>query len=109
LWQQGIQAQFLISHIEDIECENKSLRSSIYDFRQFLKETTENNLSENTVQWLHALVLVDDTLLADSIVDVFRRWGLSHILAFSGLLIGIVVVLLYFCFVILNILSKYIV
>lgn len=106
LWQQGIQAQFLISHIEDIECENKSLRSSIYDFRQFLKETTENNLSENTVQWLHALVLGDDTLLDDSIVDVFRRWGLSHILAISGLHIGIVVGLIYFCFVRLNILTK---
>lgn len=106
LWQQGIQAQFLISHIEDIECENKSFRSSIYDFRQFLKETTKNNLSDSTVQWLHALVLGDDTLLDDSIVDVFRRWGLSHILAISGLHIGIVVGLIYFCFVRLNILTK---
>src|SRR5699024_2301097 len=104
--QQGIQAQFLISHIEDIECENKSLRSSIYDFRQFLKETTENNLSENTVKWLHALVLGDDTLLNDLIVDVFRRCGLSHILAISGLHIGIVFGLIYFCFVRLNILTK---
>src|SRR5699024_11299140 len=34
LWQQGIQAQFLISHIEDIKCENKSLRSSIYEYRK---------------------------------------------------------------------------
>src|SRR5699024_11005780 len=59
LWQQGIQAQFLISHIEDIECENKSIRSSIYYFRQFLKEITENTLSENAVQWIHAILCVD--------------------------------------------------
>src|SRR5699024_10191122 len=71
-----------------------------------LKETTENNLSENTVQWLHAIVLGDDTWLDDSIVNVFRRWGLSHILAISGVHIGIVVGFIYFCFVRLNILTK---
>src|SRR5699024_11580877 len=55
---------------------------------------------------LYSFVLGDDKLLDDSIVDVFRRCGLSHILAISGLHIGIVVSLIYFCFVRLNILTK---
>lgn len=106
LWQQGIRAQFLIDHPESIECVNGSFRSSIYDLREYLLESTENRLSDDTVKWLHALVLGNDTLLDENVIDVFRRWGLSHILAISGLHIGIVVGLIYFCLVRFNILTK---
>src|SRR5690625_6375057 len=63
-------------------------------------------MSDETSAWLSALVLGDDALLEEKIVDLFQRWGLSHILAISGLHVGLIVGLVYFFIVKLGIVTK---
>lgn len=95
LLQQGINYQLIIHSLDEITCEGYSLLDSIYSMRTTLLQSTLNNINDTTVSWLHALVLGDDSLIDEDVIDIFQRWSLSHILAISGLHIGIVVALLY--------------
>lgn len=95
LLQQGINYQLIIHSLDEIRCEGSSLLDSIYSMRTALLKSTLNNIDDITVSWLHALVLGDDSLIDEEVIDTFQRWSLSHILAISGLHIGIVVALLY--------------
>src|SRR5699024_6266511 len=52
------------------------------------------------------LVLGDDSGLDEQIIDLFQRWSLSHILAISGLHVGLITALIYFLLVKLNIVTK---
>src|SRR5690606_25102171 len=51
-------------------------------------------------------VLGDDQSIAQETIELFQRWGLSHILAISGLHIGLIVGLFYFVTIRLNIITK---
>lgn len=95
LLQQGITYQLYLTSLADIECENANLLHYIQTIRGTLLQSTINKLDERMVAWLHALVLGDDRLIDDETIDIFQRWSLSHILAISGLHIGIVVGMLY--------------
>lgn len=64
--------------------------------RENIKEYVYSKFSEETGAWILALVLGDDSLISKDITALFQRWSLSHLLAISGLHIGLVVGLLYF-------------
>lgn len=99
LLKKGISHQLIVDTISDIRCEQSSPFQFIYDIRNNLLHTTEDKLQAYSVAWLHALVLGDDSSLDDKTIELFQRWSLSHILAISGLHIGIVVGILYYLFV----------
>src|SRR5690625_2691189 len=103
---QGISSQMIIHSMEDITCEGRSLRHPLYILRTTLQDLTVEKLSPQTSAWLNALVLGDRTLLNEDVISLFQKWGMSHVLAISGLHIGLIVSLIYFVLVKLNMTTK---
>lgn len=107
LQKQGIEEQLTLSALEKIVCkEQASLKNTLYQLRAYLLNAASEKLSLETNQWLHALVLGDKSGLDKPLIESFQRWGLSHILAISGLHVGIIVGLIYFIFVRFSITTK---
>lgn len=107
LQKQGIDGQVILTSLQDISCkEEKSVKHALYKIRSDLLERSAEKLSPATVTWLHALVLGDKSELDKPLIQLFQRWGLSHILAISGLHVGIIVGLIYFIFVRFSITTK---
>src|SRR5690625_1010873 len=103
---QGISNQVIVGSLADIQCEGSSLFNKIFSFRSNLLAYVSDSMSDETSAWLSALVLGDDSLLEEKVVDLFQRWSLSHILAISGLHVGLIVGLVYFFIVKLGIVTK---
>src|SRR5699024_10428908 len=107
LQKQGIDEQVILRSLQDISCkEEKSFKNYLYKIRSDLLHSSAEKLSPETVSWLHALVLGDKAELDKPLIQLFQRWGLSHILAISGLHVGIIVGLIYFIFVRFSITTK---
>lgn len=83
--------RFTAKEFEVIGREN-SLYFQIMNFRYFLKERIEENshFASSTKSFLTALLLGDRTTMDDAIVSSFQRQGVMHVLAISGLHIGII-------------------
>ncbi|MEN2465039.1 DNA internalization-related competence protein ComEC/Rec2 [Ornithinibacillus sp. FSL M8-0202] len=101
----GIQYELVINSIEDIRCHGSDSWNVLYKMRENIKEYVYSKFSEETGAWILALVLGDDSLISKDITALFQRWSLSHLLAISGLHIGLVVGLLYFFTVKLQLLT----
>lgn len=107
LKKKGIDGQIILSSIDHLTCfANPSIKQHIYTLRTNLLDVTTDRLHEDTAAWLHALVLGDDSMIDRDIIELFQRWGLSHILAISGLHVGIIVALLYVLLVRYSIATK---
>ncbi|HIS29284.1 MAG TPA: DNA internalization-related competence protein ComEC/Rec2 [Candidatus Avamphibacillus intestinigallinarum] len=106
LEKQQITEQFIISSLEDVQCEGSSYLQSLYDIRNHLFEKTARQLSDTTTSWLHALLIGSTDLLDEDLVELFREWGLSHILAISGLHVGLITSIMYMVLVKTNILTR---
>jgi competence protein ComEC len=102
----SITKQIIVSSLEDISCEGSSFLHRLYSLRLKLSRYAEEKIGSYTAAWLHALVLGDDTKIGDEIIELFQRWSLSHILAISGLHIGIIVSFVYFMLIKLNLATK---
>jgi competence protein ComEC len=102
----GITHQLIVDSLDDINCTGSSLLHRIYKGRISLITRTEERLSNDTAAWLNALVLGDDSLIDDETIELFQKWGLSHILAISGLHVGLIVALIYFILIKLNLFTK---
>ncbi|ALX48139.1 DNA internalization-related competence protein ComEC/Rec2 [Lentibacillus amyloliquefaciens] len=106
LLSQGMTHQIIIDSLEKIDCTGSSPMNHIYQLRSDLLEYVQQNVSSETSAWVNALILGDDTEMDDSVTELFQRWNLTHLMAISGLHVGLVVGLLYFLLVKLNILTK---
>lgn len=102
---QGISSQMIIHSMDDIMCEGRSLRHPLYVLRTTFQNLIVEKLSPQTSAWLNALVLGDRTLLNEDVVSLFQKWGMSHVLAISGLHIGLIVSLIYFVLVKFNMMT----
>lgn len=106
LLSQGISYQLILESIDELQCEGSKLLNVVYSLRNNLIHYVSNLLSEQTSSWLNALVLGDDSMLDDQTIDLFQRWSLSHILAISGLHVGLITVLVYFLLIKLNLVTR---
>ncbi|HLR41033.1 MAG TPA: DNA internalization-related competence protein ComEC/Rec2 [Virgibacillus sp.] len=106
LLQQGITYQLILQSLDDIDCKGSSFLDRFYTIRANLINHINKTLSPETAGWLNGLVLGDDSFINEDITDLFQRWSLSHILAISGLHVGLVVALVYFMLIKLNIVTK---
>lgn len=106
LKKQGINGQFLISSIHNVACTGSSKFQILYETRQKLLAGATDQIKPNTSMWLKALIIGDKTDLPDETVKVFERWGLSHILAISGLHVGLLIGIIYLILVKSNLLTK---
>jgi len=98
LWHEEIRYQMIVPSLDEVECEKHSWLGYLYKFRSFLLKSASSKLEKETYQWFSTLILGENTALEESIKDIFQRWGLSHVLAISGLHVGIMIALLYFVF-----------
>src|SRR5699024_4404475 len=79
---------------------------SIYQLRNNFMHYISKNMGEETEAWMNAFVLGNDSYLTTEVTDLFKRWGLSHILAISGLHVGLVVGIVYFFLIKTSLLTK---
>lgn len=106
LREQGINTQVRLSSFKHINCHGSSIFQYIFQFRQYLLDHINNLPNKISANWIQALVLGERQQLQDELIDLFQRWGLSHILAISGLHVGIIVASLYILLVRFGILTK---
>lgn len=104
--QQGITYQLIVQSLDNIECEGSSFLHRFYTIRANLINYINKTFSVETAGWLNGLVLGDDSFIKEDTIDLFQRWSLSHILAISGLHVGLVVAFVYLILIKLNIVSK---
>ncbi|TFJ94058.1 DNA internalization-related competence protein ComEC/Rec2 [Lentibacillus salicampi] len=103
---QGITYQITVDSLESLDCSGSSFLNNIYQLRSRLIQFVQDEISPETAAWLNALVLGDDAQIDEETTELFQRWNLSHILAISGLHVGLLVGLFYFLLVKMNILTK---
>lgn len=106
LKQQGIVSQIILNAPDDLICSGGAPLGKLYKFRNKLLTLSENDLEPETSGWLQALVLGSDAGMDKETIRLFQRWGLSHLLAISGLHIGIIASLLHLFMVKTGLLTK---
>lgn len=103
---QGIDGQMVLKSSTDINCTGSHPMSYIYSLRSSIVAFAHSHLSDFSAAWVTALLFGEDSFLSDDTIQLFRYWGLSHLLAISGLHVGLIVSLLYFILIKLNIFTK---
>lgn len=106
LKQNNIKKQMTLSALEDIQCDKQSEILRYFESRTHLIQKISTQYSPYSSAWIRALVLGDTSGLEEDVIDLFQRWGISHLLAISGLHVGIVVALVYFILLSLGIFTK---
>ncbi len=96
---QDIHQQFIIESLENSSCMGQGPIQKIYDLRDRILQHAERELHSFTYAWFAALLFGDRSSLEEEVVDVFQDWNLTHIIAISGLHVGLIVGLLYFILV----------
>lgn len=96
LFEQGMKGQIIVDSLEDIQCSNaRSLLGAIYTIRDRLLQKAETTLHPELAAWQQALIFGNSEQLDESVELLFQRWGLSHLLAISGLHVGIIIAIFY--------------
>ncbi|GAA0442948.1 DNA internalization-related competence protein ComEC/Rec2 [Lentibacillus halophilus] len=92
---QGVYYQVMLDSPDAVTCSGGSIIEPIYQLRSDLTEYIHQKVSPKTAIWLNALVLGDDSGISDETKERFQRWNLTHLLAISGLHVGLIVGFLY--------------
>lgn len=103
----GISYQAVLADMTQLQCKaGRGILPIIYQFRDTFFIYIGQTLSDEAAAWVKALVFGDDSYLDEDTIEMFQRWGMSHLLAISGLHVGIVIALLYMLLVKLNLMTK---
>ncbi len=102
----GIAYQVVVDSIDAVTCEDSSFLQRIYTLRERLLSHVSGTFSQETAAWMRGLVLGDDSHISEETIELFQRWSLSHVLAISGLHIGLAVGFVYFLLIKLNLFTK---
>lgn len=81
--------------IEVIDIHISTFQQFLHDLRNHLKTVYEKLLPPKNAGILSAMVLGDNSLLEEEMKELYRKSGISHILAISGLHISILGLTLY--------------
>ncbi|MTI70495.1 MAG: DNA internalization-related competence protein ComEC/Rec2 [Firmicutes bacterium] len=82
------------------------LEKSVYSFKERTKKTFDDLLNQKFSSIIKAIILGDSSYLEVSKLKEFRSLGIAHVLAVSGLHIGIVYGLFFYLFRILRMKNK---
>ncbi|PWU68462.1 DNA internalization-related competence protein ComEC/Rec2 [Gracilibacillus dipsosauri] len=96
LHNQGISSQFLINDSTASNCSESSFYQMLYNARNQLLEHLGGYVNPFTFSWINALLFGNKDLLSDETITLFQDWNLSHLLAISGLHVGLLMTCLYF-------------
>ncbi|MFD2630889.1 DNA internalization-related competence protein ComEC/Rec2 [Oceanobacillus kapialis] len=103
---QKITHQVYIDSLQDISCAGQGTLHRFYTLRTNMMTYLDERLSDTTSAWMKGLVLGDDSAIPEETIELFQRWSLSHLLAISGLHVGLFVAFLYFFLVKCNVMTK---
>lgn len=92
----SISYQMIVHSPDDFYCQGFSFLHYVDKARSYLIKTNNSQISSFSAAWLNALLIGEDTQLPDEQLDRFRKWGISHLLAISGLHVGLIIALFYF-------------
>ncbi|WP_268794076.1 DNA internalization-related competence protein ComEC/Rec2 [Salimicrobium flavidum] len=92
---QGIAGQVLIDSKDDLNCEGSSFRAEFYAQRKAIIERFLQETPGSLKPWGMALVFGDQDAMDEEVLKSFREWGLSHVLAISGLHVGLMCGIIY--------------
>lgn len=95
---EGIYKQVVIEEKKNLHCEGGSWLSILYDARKIMKGKVEENTQSEAFAWMQALVFGETDRLDKATIQWFREYNLSHILAISGLHVGLTIGGVYFLF-----------
>ncbi len=76
---------------QTVHYEGESVFTPIFTYRLKFLHRLRDQLSETSFGLVSALVLGERSLLDDAFKDLFTRWHLTHLLAISGLHVGLMV------------------
>ncbi|MGM0523958.1 MAG: DNA internalization-related competence protein ComEC/Rec2 [Bacillota bacterium] len=76
---------------QTVHYEGESFFTPIFTYRLKFLHHLQSQLSETSFGLVSALVLGERSLLDDAFKDLFTRWHLTHLLAISGLHVGLMV------------------
>ncbi|GGF07475.1 DNA internalization-related competence protein ComEC/Rec2 [Halobacillus andaensis] len=86
---QGIYSEILLDSPHHLSCQGSSFLNYFYQARHSIIEHVERTIEEEAFIWAAALVFGDSSLMSDEIMKWFRDFNLSHLLAISGLHVGL--------------------
>ena len=91
---------------EHVFCTGESSLAKAFQLRRDIIQRIQNVYSQKTASWVIALVFGEDRFLGDKQVESFQRWNLSHLLAISGLHVGLFITFFSYAGVRLGIVTK---
>lgn len=106
LKKQGVIGEIIVEQPEDILCSERSVLSYIHSWRTNILKQIEKKFDKRSSVWIKALLFGERTGLDSQVVEQFQDWGIAHLLAISGLHIGILIGIIYLILVRCNITTK---
>ncbi|WP_143023816.1 DNA internalization-related competence protein ComEC/Rec2 [Salimicrobium album] len=94
----GYGGQVEVEHTAEITCDGSSLLGEFYERREMVMDELAGKTSTILWPWMKALVFGEQTEIREETLQAFREWGASHILAISGLHVGLLCGLIYVLF-----------
>ncbi|MBB6454339.1 competence protein ComEC [Salirhabdus euzebyi] len=92
---QGIHYQ-LNTDLTNITCSGRSILSYPYKLRENIIIYIKNKFDPNTFAWIQGLLFGNKEELSQELILTFQQWNLSHLLAISGLHVGLICGFMYF-------------
>ena len=92
---QSIYGQVELSSPDQLNCTGHSKISHLYAARAAMMERVKHALAPEAYAWIAALVFGEQGHLTEDTVEWFRDFNLSHILAISGLHVGLFITGVY--------------
>lgn len=96
LFNQRIYQQIVINDSDQLACEGINWIGRLRSIRQSQLTYLDQQFSQQTSTWMKSLIFGDQTAIDEDLLELFRRWHLTHLLSISGLHINILVVLIHF-------------
>ncbi|ENH97530.1 late competence protein [Gracilibacillus halophilus YIM-C55.5] len=96
----GVVTEFQITDLGENHCVGNNMLHHVYQIKQQMRHHIGEKVGDFTEAWIAALLFGDRDQLSDDVIQLFERWHLSHLLAISGLHVGLFITCLYFFLVI---------
>ncbi|WP_411953493.1 DNA internalization-related competence protein ComEC/Rec2 [Alkalibacillus sp. S2W] len=78
------------------KCDGNSIFSHLYQYRTTLMDGINETFQTDTIAWLNALIFGDRQGLDEEVLGAYQFWNITHLLAISGLHVGLTLGLIYY-------------